>query len=305
MEMRHLRAFLVVAEELHFTRAARRLRIAQPAVSAAIQELEQELGAQLFARTSRRVALTEAGERFRLDAEAALATLERGAQAARRVAAGETGRVVLQFTTLAALSPLPSAIARFRAARPDVQVLIEQRGTSEQLKRLRAGEADLAFTVTPGPLEDLASETLTQGPLVAILPAGHACAGRPHLRFSEIASEPMLILPERSEPAMHAAYRALCEAVGAPPRVDLELEQIDSVLAFVAAGLGISLAPAAVRQLQLPGVAYVPLHPPIAAGITVVWDAERLSPAAAALLGEVRGGIQVAPDGPAQAKVSA
>lgn len=287
MEMRHLRAFLAVAEELHFTRAAARLHVAQPAVSAAIRELEEEVEARLFERTRRQVQLTPAGEHFRAEAQAALAALERATLAARRAAAGETGRVVLHFTTLACFSSLPQAVVAFRAERPDVQLLMEQRGTLEQLESLRAGRCDLAVTVMPGDVKDLAAEPLTRVPLVAILPESHAKATSRGVAFREIAQEPMLILPERTEPAMHAAYRALCREAGVEPRIELELDQIDAVLSFVAVGLGVSLAPASIARLRLPGVAYVPLCPEIPAGVTVVWNPEHLGPAAAALLSKL------------------
>ena len=284
MEMRHLRAFLAVADELHFTRAARRLGVAQPAVSAAIRELEEELDARLFDRTRRRVGLTPAGEHFRVEAEQALAALERGARAARRAAAGEVGRVRLAFTALAALSPLPAAIARFRVERPDVQVEVAQRGTTDQIEDLHAGRIDLGFTVMPGEPPGLASRQITQEPLVAVLPSHHACAALDAVPIGAVASEPMLILPERSEPAMHRAYRRLCRQAGAEPRVAMELEPIDGVLGFVAAGLGVSLAPASIGALRMDGVVYVPLHPRIPAGVTALWHPATLPPAGAALL---------------------
>ena len=135
MEMHHLRAFLAVAHTLHFGEAAKRLRVAQPAVSASIRALEEEVGAVLFDRTRRSVALSPAGAHLRPAVEEALAALERGVLSARRAARGQTGRVVLQFTAMAALSPLPTALARYRARFPDVQLIVEQRGTLEQWPR--------------------------------------------------------------------------------------------------------------------------------------------------------------------------
>ena len=294
MEMRHIRAFLAVADTLHFGRAAARLRVAQPAVSAAIRELEDELGMTLFDRTRRRVALSEAGLHLRPAAEEALATLERGVLAARRAVLGETGRVLLQFTATSALSPFPPALARFRRSHPEVQVIIEQRGTLDQIEALRAGRCDLAFTVMPGEVGGLATATLTAEPLVAILPVSHALSGAAGAPFSAIAREPMLVLPRRTEPAMHEAYRRLCAAEGVEPNVAIEVDQLDAVLAFVAAGLGITLAPASANRLKFEGVVAVPLVPAVASGVTIVWDPARLSPAAAALLREV---LRGQPDG--------
>lgn len=289
MEMRHLRAFLAVADTLHFGRAAARLHLAQPAVSAAIRELEIEVGAVLFDRTRRRVALSVAGVHLRPAVEDSLATLERGVHGARRAALGETGRVTLQFTAMSALSPLPSALARFRRSHPEVQVVIEQRGTLDQLDALRAGRCDLAFTVMPGDVGALATATLTAEPLVAILPVHHPLATAPALPFAAIVKEPMLVLPRRTEPTMYEAYRRLCAAEGVEPNVAIEVDQLDAVLAFVAAGLGITLTPASVSQVRFEGVVAVPLTPTVLSGVTIVWDPERLPPAAEALLREVRG----------------
>lgn len=290
MEMRHLRAFLAVADLLHFGHAALKLRIAQPAISTAIRELEEELGVVLFHRTRRQVSLSDAGAHFRPAAEEALALLERGARAARRAALGETGRVVLQFTAMAALSDLPAALARFRAARPEVQVVVEQRGTLDQIEALRAGRCDLAFTVMPGEVGQLSTLALTLEPLVAVLPATHPLADAETLAFSQIAREPMLVLPRRTEPALNEAYRRLCLDAGVEPNVAMEVDQIDAVLAFVAAGIGISLTPASIRRLRFDGVVTVPLDPTVPSGVTILWAADRLSAPAAALLEEVTRG---------------
>lgn len=288
MEMRHLRAFLAVAKTLHFGRAAENLRLAQPAVSAAIRELEDELGVILFDRTRRSVALSVAGAHLRPSVEEALDALERGVIGARRAASGQTGRVVLQFTAMSALSPLPAALARFRSSHPDVQLIVEQRGTLDQLEALRAGRCDLAFTVMPGDIGALASVALTSEPLMVILPSTHPLATTKSLTFAAIACEPMLILPRRTEPAMFEAYRQLCRAQGVETNVAVEVDQLDAVLAFVAAGLGITLTPASVRRLHLDGVVAVPLSPTVLSGVTIVWDRERLTPAAEALLQEVQ-----------------
>jgi DNA-binding transcriptional LysR family regulator len=288
MKMRHLEAFLAVAEELHFTRAARRLCIAQPAVSAAIKELEAELGFLLFSRTRRSVALTAAGVRFRKEAEATLQGLDRAVHAARRVAQGKTGRVVVDFTPLAALTVLPLALVQFRRAFPDVEVVLSQRGTARQVERLQAGTSDLGFTVLPGQPGLLSHEPITREPLVAILPTTHPHAGAPSVPIEAVVGLPMLILPRHAEPAMHDAWLRLCAGVGVSPRLELELDQIESVLAFVAAGHGVSLAPASVGRLRLEGVTTTPLSPPVPAGVTMVWSPDVENPAAAALRAQVR-----------------
>jgi DNA-binding transcriptional LysR family regulator len=129
---------------------------------------------------------------------------------------------------------------------------------------------------------------LTAEPLVAVLPVSHRLATADALPFADIAMEPMLVLPRRTEPTMYEAYRRLCLAEGFEPNVAVDVDQLDAVLAFVAAGLGVTLTPASVNRMKFEGVVAVPLAPGVLSGVTVVWDPERLPPAAAALLCEVR-----------------
>ncbi len=288
MEKRHVRAFLALAEELHFGRAARRLRVAQPAISTAIRELEQEIGAVLFARTRRQVALSDAGRHLRPAFQHALAAIEDGVRAARRAAAGETGRLAIYFSSIPMLSSLPAALAAYTARRPDVQIVAKQLGTREQLEAVRAGSCDLALTIMPGDVAPLASAALSTEPMVAVLPARHRLAGARSLRFDDIAAEPVLLFPRDSEPAIARAYEHMCQAAGVAPRVAMELQQTEAMLAFVAAGLGNTLLPASIQRFGFEGVATVPLLPVIQAGPTLVWDPERLSIPAAELLADLR-----------------
>jgi DNA-binding transcriptional LysR family regulator len=287
MEMRHIRAFLAVAEELHFGRAAARLHIAQPAVSAAIAQLEAEVGAVLFDRTRRQVALSAAGAHLRPALESALATLGTGIRAAQRAASGETGRIVVYFTAMAAFSKLPEALASLRARRPDVQVIVKQAGTAEQLEALRAGRCDFGITILPGDVRPLQSAPFTRDRLVAVVPRKHRLARTGTLRFAEIANEPVLLLPRSSEPAVHRSYLRLCAIAGVEPRVAMELEQTESMLAFVAAGLGIAFMPSSISRLGSREIVGVPLVPTVEAESTLVWDPSRSSAAGRELLQEL------------------
>jgi DNA-binding transcriptional LysR family regulator len=288
MEMRHVRAFLAVAEELHFGRAAARLHIAQPAVSTAIRQLEEEIGATLFERTRRHVALSPAGRHFRPALQEALVRIEQGMGAARRAAEGQTGRIVVYLGALASFTPLPAALPRFCATHPDVQVTVKQAGTEEQLDALRSERCDLALTIMPGNVKPLRSAVVRSEPLIAVLPRTHRHARARAVRFEQLASEPMLLLPGASEPAINEAYRALCRRHAVEPRVAYELSQVESILAFIAAGAGITLMPRSIESLRHRGIALVPLAPRIEARCTLVWDPVRLSPAARALLDALR-----------------
>lgn len=287
MEMRHIRTFLALADELHFGRAASRLGIAQPAVSAAIRQLEDEVGAVLFERTQRRVELSAAGRLLRPAVQDALASLERGVQSARRAARGETGTVVVHFTAIAALGRLPAALGRYRARRPDVQVRVRQLGTRDQLEALRTGRCDLGFTIQPGNVRPLRTAVVMRERLVAVLPRGHEAAAAPSVAFGQIAAEPTILLPRASEPAIAEAHRQLCLAHGVEPNIVMELDQIEAILAFVAAGLGVTFMPESVDRLRRKGVVTVPLSPRITAEATLVWDPARLSPAGRELLDEI------------------
>jgi DNA-binding transcriptional LysR family regulator len=286
--MRHLRAFLVLAEELHFGRAAKRLRIAQPAVTTAIQQLEEEVGGVLFERTRRAVALSPAGVLLRPALRDALANIEVGLRASRRAASGETGHVVIHCSAISSLTRLPEALARYRARRPDVQITVRQMGTLEQLEAVRAGRCDLAFTIMPRNVEPLHSEVVMSEPLMVVSSKHHRVARSKVVKFADVAGEPMIILPQSSEPAIADAYRSMCKQSGVEPNVAMELEQTEAILAFVAAGLGITFMPASIARFGYEGIALTPFSPSINAEATLVWDPSRLSPPAQELLAELR-----------------
>ena len=277
MELRHLRVAVVLAEELHFGRAAARLHCVQSAVSVALKALENELGATLFTRSRRAVALTSAGESFVAHARRALDSVAEAGAAARGAASGKTGRLSLRFTLMTALTCVPSAIGAFRQLYPDVDIAISQGGSTSQLEALRNHEIDIGFvTLIAAPPPGLKILTVTDEPLLALLPAQHPLAARRVLRMSELASQPRIMLSRSEEPHIFDKYKSGSEQNGFEPHVVLEVDQIETVLAFVAAGLGISHAPASVRKLRMKGVVGVPISPRIRSGITAVWSEEKL-----------------------------
>jgi DNA-binding transcriptional LysR family regulator len=272
MELRHVRAFLVLAEEKHFGRAAVRLHVTQPAVSQAIRALEEEVGAQLFARTRRRVELTEAGVFFQEHAARALDDLERAAAEARRAGAGEIGRLRLAFTSVSALSGVPRVIAEFKRRYPDVQVSVQSLGTTAQIEAIQAGQCDVGFTVMPLEIAALRVEQVTREPLLVLVHAGHRLARRRSVGFADLAGEPVILMSRTAEPAIHAAYRRFCDAAGYAANIAFEVDHVETMLSFVAAGLGVSHAPAAIRELRYPGVVTVPIAPRKPAGVSAMWD---------------------------------
>jgi DNA-binding transcriptional LysR family regulator len=288
MELREIRTFLVVADELHFTRAAARLHVAQSAVSHAIQKLEAELGVALFARTRRRVALTAAGERFRTDVTEATAALDAAAEIASRSARGEAGRLVLRFTVAAALTIIPRAVARFHKAYPAVELDLQPGGSSAQLEAIHAGRCDVGFLSLQRDVTPLATEVVQRAPLVAVLPTAHPLARRRRVQFADLAGERFVMLELASEPRVRDRIRARCVAAGFEPEVVLEVGQLEVLLAMVAAGVGITCVPALVRALRFAGVVTIPITPVVEGGISVVWDPATLSAAAGGFLAILR-----------------
>jgi DNA-binding transcriptional LysR family regulator len=279
MELREIRTFLVLAEELHFTRTAARLHVAQSAVSYAIKNLEQELGAELLTRTKRTVRLTAAGQSFRLGAGRIVSDLEQAAEETRRVARGQAGRLVLRFTLMSALTVVPRAMARFQREYPEVELDIQPGGTREQLEAIRLGRCDVGFVAFKRADEPLRSEAVQQSQLVALVSTGHPLATRKRVRLAELANERFVFLKAASEPQVRGFFQRHCRDAGYEPNIVLEIEQLEVLLAMVAAGVGVSCAPGFVQLLRFPGVVAVPLTPSIMAGISAVWDPATLSAA--------------------------
>jgi len=287
MELRHLRVFLTLTEELHFGRAADRLHVAQSAVSQTLKDLEDEVGAPLLERDRRRVGVTPAGARFAEHARRALDEVERGCTAARRIASGDLGTLHLMFTTMSGLSSLPRALTIFRRAHPDVRLEVEVAGTTEQLEALRKGTCDLGFITLRNDVAPLVTEVVAKAPLAMIVAADHPVASMTTVPFERLAEERILFLREAREPAVAARFRQRCAALGFEPNVILDLDQVELLLSFVASGLGVSLGPSFLEDRSR-GIRAVPVEPSILAGVSAVWNPEHLSPAAARFLDVVR-----------------
>src|SRR5579862_2383821 len=220
MELRQLRYFVAVAEELHFRRAAERLHISQPPLSHQIHQLETEMGCLLLARTRRRVELTPAGAAFLRDARAILAELDTAVATARSIATGQSGRLRINFVGSALLSLVPGTVQRFREDRPGVEVELRERATVDQVRAVLDGVVDLGL-VRP-PIEDHAAlrvQAVLREPSVAAVPAGHPLAGRDSLRLADVAPEPLVLFPRDQAPGLHDLIISALAGTGAAPRV--------------------------------------------------------------------------------------
>jgi DNA-binding transcriptional LysR family regulator len=293
MELRQLRYFVAVAEDLHFRRAAARLHISQPPLSAQIQALERELGCELLRRSRRRVELTPAGESFLRDARTLLAELDAAISGARLIAAGQRGRLRATFVGSALLSIVPDAVQRFRAARPHVEIELRERSTVEQLRVLASGAADVGLIRPPaehGP--ELRSEVIMAEPLLVALPASHPLAASRRLTATLLAQEPLVLFPRAQAPGYHDLLIGSLAGSGAAPSVVQYAPEMITIAGLVAAGIGISLVPASVARLALSGVVYRPLRGAPVAQLSAVVRAEDDSDLVRAFIAEARRGAE-------------
>jgi len=264
MDLRLLRYFLVVADELHITRAAARLGIQQASLSQQIKGLERTLGAQLFKRKPRGVELTEAGAALRKEAAAILASVDRAVDTTRRVARGEQGQIRVGLTTSACFHPFPpQAIRSFRRAHPQVKIEFEQNSTPGLIERLQSGGVDVAFIRTAiGQPDGVKVVPLIEEPMVVALPAGHPLASRKNprgLTLKSLAQETFIGYPRAAGVGLYDSVIAACIASGFSPDIAYEAPQIVSTLNLVAAGMGISIVPSSMQRLRLDEVVYRPM----------------------------------------------
>jgi DNA-binding transcriptional LysR family regulator len=261
MELRHLKYFLAVAEELHFGRAAARVHIAQPPLSKQIQQLEKELGIQLFNRTQRRVQLTEAGKVFQREAYKVLGCLEKGILKAKLAGRGDTGWLSIGFIGSSTYEVLPLILQEFRRKYPEVELILQEIQSTEQNQVLREGRIHVSFARFPKPDTELVFETVYKEPLVAALPQGHSLNKKKSLKLSDVANEPFILFPHR--PSAHAENTIRIFAnVGLSLQIVQTVEEMHTALGLVAAGIGLTLVPSSMQKTKRKGIVYHNLTKP-------------------------------------------
>ncbi len=287
VELRQLRYFIAVAEEMHFGRAARRLHMTQPPLSQAIQALESRLGAELFLRTRRSVTLSAAGRALLPEAQRMMLQADALPALAQRAAAGESGNLSLAFVSMADYSILPQALREFRAAYPSVQIRLQEATTDLQLDMLAAGNIDLGLLVMPLPEKlktDIDGLQVLSEPLVLALPEGLVRKRGP-VSLSQLGKQPLIIFPRQVAPAFHDKILDRYRDAGLTPRIGQEAIQMQTIIALVSAGMGIALVPQSVSNLQRPGVEYRALREagaPIDLGLA--WRRDNHSPVLSAFV---------------------
>jgi DNA-binding transcriptional LysR family regulator len=261
MELRHLRYFVAVAEELNFTRAAQRLGINQPGLSLQIRQLEKELGTPLFYRRGRSVELTNPGKLLLEEARVILKRVEQAKTGVRRRARGESGQINIGSAGGTYFHPLiPAIILEFRTNYPDVVMFPQASTTTLLAARMRAGQLDIAFVRLPiSDTEELAIDVLVDEPTVLAVPTGHPLSRSTSAPLGAFAKETLVLFPREFNPGHYDSIMAACQRAGFSPILGQRAPQIVAVIPLVAAGLGVSIVPRSMRRILTDAVVYLPI----------------------------------------------
>lgn len=273
MELRHLRYFVAVAESLHFGRAAESLLVAQPSLSQQIRNLERELGVVLLKRSRRTVSLTDAGRVFLTEAKRTLDQAQRALDTARRAARGQLGRLVVSFASVATFDCLPRAIAAFTREYPGVELIFRELTTADQIARLKDGTVDVALLTHFNAEDGLVARRVSRVRLVAALPCDHPLTRKRRLNLASLAAETFICTPRERGPAYYDHFIALCQRAGFAPRIaqTQNVTQLSTVIALVAAGVGVALVPLSMACIHLKGVTYRELSDVAEIDVTMAW----------------------------------
>jgi DNA-binding transcriptional LysR family regulator len=281
MDFRALHNFTVVAEELHFGRAAKRLNIVQPALSRQIQKLEEYLQLQLFERTNRQVKLTAAGAVFLEQARALLVALEVATTSARRAAEGKTGWISVGFVGSATLGLVPQILQSFREQSPDIEMTLSDLTSSEQLQRLHQKRIHIGFVHGPAPVDcvDLTFEAVAHEPLALALPKNHRLAKNTRIATKSLIDVPFILYPRDLMSSWEVLLRGICRKAGFDPHIAQRATQIQTAISLVAAGIGAALVPSSAEDLPQKGVVYRRLMETQAAELLLAYRTDETSPA--------------------------
>jgi DNA-binding transcriptional LysR family regulator len=284
MELRHLRYFVAVAEELNFTRAAEKLHLAQPSLTRQIHNLEEELGVRLLDRTRNQVSLTEEGRRFLVDARRLVALSLESVKAVQRFSRGESGQLNLGYLFKFNFDLLPATLATFYGARPEIAVNLFDMSPAEQLHALEARKIDLGFVGLrpPASSRNMAAldwECVARHNVVAILPARHPLSKKSKIKLTDLKTLFFVAMSEDTHPGSRAWLSGLCQQSGFTPRILQDVDLESGLMTFVAEGLGVTLAREQIKNLPHPGVVFRPLATAAKADYWIAWHRENRSKA--------------------------
>jgi DNA-binding transcriptional LysR family regulator len=296
VELRHLRYFIAVAEELNFSRAAERMHMAQPPLSAAIRQLERDVGVELFVRTTREVKLTDAGSAFLQGARRTLADAERAAEDAKRAAAGELGRLRIAYSWSTRFETLPALGRAFRAGHPDVELLAQEMWNARMPAAFGTGSIDVALSLCPEIAAELELVPIRTERMVALLPEAHPLAAEDAIPLAALADEEFIVFPREIAPRLHEAFLAFYRRAGFEPRVRNESFHTGWDLGVLAEVPAAAVAPQTVAGGLPDGIVAVALSEPTDSLETcLVWRGDDSSPAVAAFVGIARSAFGAVP----------
>lgn len=261
IELRHLRYFVAVAEELHFGRAAARLRISQPPLSQQIQILERQTGARLLARTNRSVNLTAAGQQFLTDARQILGQVEAAAVRAARLHHGETGELRIGFTSSAPfIKGVSDSLSAFRKCYPDVHIQMREINTRQQIAPLNDGELELGLMRNTRLPDTLAWKLVLREPLLAMVHRDHPLAACENISLQDLAHEPFVFFDPHVGTGLYDDILGLLHRFSISPYITQEVGEAMTIIGLVSAGLGVSILPASFQRVRLSDVVWLPLQ---------------------------------------------
>jgi DNA-binding transcriptional LysR family regulator len=278
MELRHLRYFVAVAEELHFGRAAERLHMSQPPLSQQIQSLEEELDVQLFYRTKRWVKLTEAGQIFLPEARQTLAQAEQAIVAVQQLKSGERGHLTIGFVGSAIGEVLPALISHFRTQFRDVELHLRELTTAQQVRALHENRIQVGLLRPTIQSEQIIIHTLIREQIIVALPESHPLAAKEAIEIAALARETFILFPRQQGRGLYDQVISICQQAGFSPHIEQEATQMQTIIGLVAAELGIALIPDSACHLRSSGIAYRPLIPMTqATELAIAWKKDNSS----------------------------
>lgn len=289
MELRHLRYFVTLAEELHFGRAAERLHIAQPPLSQQIRQLEKELDFELFHRTKRNVQLTAAGQVFLGEVQQIFRQLQQAIEVGQQTSRGEVGKLIIGFVSSAGYNILPIILRNFHSCVPGVSLELHELTTDLQLEWLRQGRMDVGFLRPPVEDNIFSWEIIFQESLILALPETHSLTNQSHICLRSLANEPFILFPRILAPGLYDLIISLCQQAGFSPTVTQEAIQMQTIVSLVAAEMGVAIVPASLQNLQRTGVVYKTVQestPKVS--IAMIWRRNETSPTVQKLVEIVR-----------------
>lgn len=288
IELRHLEYFRTLAETLHFGRAAERLHISQPPLSRQIALLEEELGVKLFDRSSRRVELTDAGQRFYLDTATVFAAFEQAKRNALAAARGEAGELSVGFMMSTAYSVTPAITRRYAALYPQVTLKLTETLPMDLAADISSGQKDVAIMYRPQDCTGLETASVYSEEMMLVLPPGHPLLVHEVVEPMQLAGEPFIIVPRHIAPALHDMIVNYCLQHGVTPTVAMEVNLQQTIVNLVGEGMGVAIVPRSMRNMRLATTTFRPLKNAPMIEVVAVWKHDNHNPCINAFIDSAR-----------------